>query len=239
MNKEKILIIIPAYNEEKNIKNVILSLKKENQSFTCLVINDGSKDHTQKESESTGLATTIELPTNLGIGGAVQTGFKYALYNDYNYAIQFDGDGQHLPAEIEKILTPLRKNESDVCIGSRFIKKTDGFQSTLMRRIGIKIFEYLSNLLIGIRITDSTSGFRAYNADAIAFLANHYPTDYPEPETIILLGKNNFRICEVSVEMLERQGGESSISGLKSAYYMIKVSLAMLMTAQRSKIRRS
>ncbi len=239
MNKEKILIIIPAYNEEKNIKNVILSLKKENEFFTCLVINDGSKDNTQKEAESTGQAITIELPTNLGIGGAVQTGFKYALYNEYAYAIQFDGDGQHLPCEIKKILDPLIKNNYDVCIGSRFIEKTEGFQSTLMRRIGIKFFEFLNKILIGIKITDSTSGFRAYNSNAIAFLAKHYPTDYPEPETIILLGKNNFRINEVSVEMLERQGGESSISGLKSAYYMVKVTLAMLMTAQRSKIRRN
>lgn len=238
MKKEKVLIIIPAYNEEANIKNVILLLKKQNADFTCLVINDGSQDKTQQEAESTGLATVIQLPSNLGIGGAVQTGFKYAFYNNYDYAIQFDGDGQHLPSEIPKILEPLQKKECDACIGSRFVVKTSGFQSTFMRRVGIRFFEKLNNLLIKQKITDSTSGFRAYNKETIAFLASHYPTDYPEPETIILLGKNNFTIKEISVEMQERQGGHSSISGLKSAHYMIKVSLAILMTAQRAKIRR-
>nr|ACY24794.1 glycosyl transferase family 2 [uncultured organism] len=236
--RDRILIIIPAYNEEKNIAKVIQSLKEANSDYECLVVNDGSKDNTQHEAEASGLATVIQLPSNLGIGGAVQTGFKYAFYNDIDYAIQFDGDGQHLASEIPKILLPLQANEYDVCIGSRFVEKTQGFQSTFMRRIGIRIFELMSRVLIRKKITDSTSGFRAYNKQAIAFLAANYPTDYPEPETVILLGKNDFRIREVSVEMIERQGGESSISGLKSAHYMIKVILAMLMTAQRQKIRR-
>ena len=235
---ERILIIIPAYNEEKNINNVIRSIKAADKNYTCLVVNDGSKDHTQQEAESSGLATVIQLPSNLGIGGAVQTGFKYALYKNFDYAIQFDGDGQHLASEIPKILAPLRAQQFDACIGSRFVEKTLGFQSTFMRRIGIRVFEFMNHLLIKQHITDSTSGFRAYNKDTIAFLAANYPTDYPEPETIILLGKNEFRIREVSVEMAERQGGESSISGLKSAHYMIKVLLAMLMTSQRQKIRR-
>lgn len=235
---KKVLIIVPAYNEEKNITKVILSLKQESAQFECLVVNDGSKDNTQQEAESSGLATVIQLPANLGIGGAVQTGFKYALYQNFDYAIQFDGDGQHIAAEIPKLLAPLKEGLADVCIGSRFIEKTQGFQSTFMRRFGIKIFEILNGILIRQKIADSTSGFRAYNKDAIAFLADNYPTDYPEPETIILLGKNGFKIAEVSTEMLERQGGESSISGLKSAYYMIKVILAMLITAQRVQIRR-
>jgi glycosyltransferase involved in cell wall biosynthesis len=236
---EKILIIIPAYNEEKSIKQVILSLKQQRADFTCLVVNDGSKDNTQKEAESSGLATVIQLPANLGIGGAVQTGFKYALYEDFDYAIQFDGDGQHLASEIHKLLAPLAAQTADVCIGSRFVEKTQGFQSTFMRRFGIKIFEILNRLLINQKVADSTSGFRAYNREVIKFLAAHYPTDYPEPETIILLGKNGFKVTEVSTEMVERQGGESSISGLKSAYYMIKVILAMLMTAQRHQIPRN
>ena len=239
MIADKIIIIIPAYNEEKNISNVILGLKQENANFECLVINDGSKDDTQIMAESSGLATVIQLPANLGIGGAVQTGFKYAFYHQFDYAIQFDGDGQHLASEIKHLLAPLQSKQYDVCIGSRFIQKTHGFQSTFMRRIGITVFKILNRLLIGQNITDSTSGFRAYNKETIAFLAANYPTDYPEPETIILLGKNDFKVKEVSVEMLERQGGESSISGLKSAYYMIKVILAMIMTAQRHKIRRS
>jgi glycosyltransferase involved in cell wall biosynthesis len=237
--KPKILIIIPAYNEEKNIRNVILSLKAADPNYECLVINDGSKDNTQTEAESTGFATVIQLPCNLGIGGAVQTGFKYAVYGDFDYAIQFDGDGQHLATEIPKLLAPLQQGEEDICIGSRFLEKTQGFQSTLMRRIGIRLFEILSHLLIRKKITDSTSGFRAYNKSTIQFLATNYPTDYPEPETVILLGKNDYRIREVSVKMVERQGGKSSISGLKSAHYMIKVILAMLMTAQRQKIRRT
>lgn len=235
----KILIIIPAYNEEKSIRNVILSIKQANQNYDCLVINDGSKDNTQAEAESAGQATVVQLPSNLGIGGAVQTGFKYASYKNYDYAIQFDGDGQHIATEIPKLLSPLQAGEVDVCIGSRFVEKTDGFQSTFMRRIGIRVFEIMNRLLIQKRITDSTSGFRAYNKAVIEFLAANYPTDYPEPETIILLGKNDFRIKEVSVEMEERQGGISSISGLKSAHYMIKVILAMLMTAHRHKIRRT
>lgn len=234
----RILIIIPAYNEEQNIGKVIQSLYDTNHAYESLVINDGSKDDTQRQAEASGLATVIQLPSNLGIGGAVQTGFKYAFYNDYDYAIQFDGDGQHLASEIPKILAPLQAGEYDVCIGSRFVEKTLGFQSTFMRRIGIRIFEFMNHLLIRKKITDSTSGFRAYNKQAIAFLAANYPTDYPEPETIVLLGKNEFRIREVSVEMIERQGGESSISGLKSAHYMIKVILAMLMAAQRPKNRR-
>lgn len=235
---ERILIIIPAYNEEKNIRNVIKAIKDHNANYECLVINDGSRDNTQHEAESNGLATVIELPSNLGIGGAVQTGFKYALYEEFDYAIQFDGDGQHLANEIPTILTPLQNGEFDVCIGSRFVEKTAGFQSTFMRRIGIRIFSLMNLVLIHKRIADSTSGFRAYNKEAIEFLATNYPTDYPEPETIILLGKNDFRVCEVPVEMAERQGGKSSISGLKSAHYMIKVIIAMLMTAQRQKIRR-
>jgi glycosyltransferase involved in cell wall biosynthesis len=238
MIPDKTIIITPAYNEEKNINNVIHSLKQENSNFECLVINDGSIDDTQKVAESSGLATVIQLPANLGIGGAVQTGFKYAFYHQFDYAVQFDGDGQHLASEINKLLAPLKTKQYDVCIGSRFIEKTQGFQSTFMRRIGIKLFEVLNQLLIKQKITDSTSGFRAYNKEAISFLAANYPTDYPEPESIILLGKNDFKFREVSVEMLERQGGESSISGLKSAYYMMKVILAMLMTAQRQKLRR-
>jgi glycosyltransferase involved in cell wall biosynthesis len=238
MTSDKVIIIIPAYNEEKNIDHVIRSLKREDSNFECVVINDGSKDDTQKMAELSGLATVIQLPANLGIGGAVQTGFKYAYYHQFDYAIQFDGDGQHLASEIKHLLAPLRNGQCDVCIGSRFVQKTHGFQSTFMRRIGIKIFGVLNKLLIRQKITDSTSGFRAYNKDAVRFLAANYPTDYPEPETIILLGKNDFNMQEVSVEMLERQGGESSISGLKSAYYMVKVILAMLMTAQRHKIRR-
>jgi glycosyltransferase involved in cell wall biosynthesis len=235
----KIIIIIPAYNEKENIRNVILSLKEKRPDVDCVVINDASTDSTQKEAESTGQAYVIQLPANLGIGGAVQTGFKFAVENNYDYAVQFDGDGQHLPEELEKILSPVMQGECDACIGSRFLDDTDeGFKSSISRRFGIRFFKHLNKFLINQAISDSTSGFRAYNKKTIAFLARYYPTDYPEPETIVLLGKNNFIIKETSVLMQERQGGQSSISGFKPVYYMIKVSLAMLMAAIRKKIDR-
>lgn len=236
----KIIIIIPAFNEKDNIKNVILSLKETHPEFDCVVINDASLDTTQKEAESTKKAFVVQLPVNLGIGGAVQTGFKFALENNYDYAIQFDGDGQHLATEIPKILSPVMSGECDSCIGSRFLDNNEeGFKSSASRRFGIGYFKYLNKLLINQAISDSTSGFRAYNKKTIAFLARHYPTDYPEPETIVLLGKNNFLIKEVSVLMQERQGGQSSISGFKPVYYMLKVSLAMLMASIRKKIDRA
>jgi glycosyltransferase involved in cell wall biosynthesis len=236
----KIIIIIPAFNEKDNIKNVILSLKETHPDFDCVVINDASLDSTQKEAESTKKAFVIQLPVNLGIGGAVQTGFKFARENDYDYAIQFDGDGQHLSTEIPKILSPVMSGECDSCIGSRFLDNNEeGFKSSASRRFGIGFFKYLNKLLINQTISDSTSGFRAYNKKTISFLARYYPTDYPEPETIVLLGKNNFVIKEVSVLMQERQGGQSSISGFKPIYYMLKVSLAMIMAAIRKKIDRA
>ncbi len=235
----KIIIIIPAYNEKENIRNVILSLKEKRPDVDCVVINDASTDSTQKEAESTGQAYVIQLPANLGIGGAVQTGFKFAVENNYDYAVQFDGDGQHLPEELEKILSPVMQGECDACIGSRFLDDTEeGFKSSISRRFGIRFFKHLNKFLINQSISDSTSGFRAYNKKTITFLARYYPTDYPEPETIVLLGKNNFIIKEASVLMQERQGGQSSISGFKPIYYMIKVSLAMLMAAIRKKIDR-
>lgn len=237
MSSKKVLIIIPAYNEEANIDHVIKTLFEEGSRYEVVVINDGSKDNTQQEAEKSGLATVINLPVNLGIGGGVQTGFKYAKYNEFDIAIQFDGDGQHLASELPKVIEPLSQGHCDVCIGSRFVQKTEGFQSTFLRRMGIKVFEILNSLLIGQRITDNTSGFRAYNKSAIRFLSCNYPADYPEPEAVVLLGKNDFTIKEVSVEMKEREGGVSSISGLKSAYYMIKVILAVIMSASRKKVR--
>jgi len=226
----KIIIVIPAFNEQDNIKNVILSIKNFRRSLDCVVINDASTDNTQQIASSVENAYVIELPNNLGIGGAVQTGFKFAIENDYDFAVQFDGDGQHLAGELDKILSPVIDGTCDVCIGSRFIDNNpDNFRSTATRRFGILFFQQMNKLLIKQNISDSTSGFRAYNKKAIHFLSKHYPTDYPEPESIILLGKNNFTIKEVPVLMQERQNGQSSISGLKPIYYMLKVSLAMWM----------
>jgi glycosyltransferase involved in cell wall biosynthesis len=233
---KKILIIVPAYNEADNIRGVIQKLLTENEDWDVLVINDASSDNTSTIARETGHAVVINLPFNLGIGGCVQTGFRYARYKNYDFALQFDGDGQHSAQEINKLLEVVMKKEADVAIGSRFSRKHDGFKSSSYRRIGIRLFEWFSFLLIQQRITDHTSGFRAYNRKAVHFLADHYPSDYPEPEVVILLGKNGFIIKETFTQMHERKGGVSSIPISKGPYYMIKVMLAMFMSAIRSKI---
>jgi len=235
---KKILIIVPAYNEADNIRAVIHKLHAENVDWDVLVINDASSDDTNVIAHETGHAEVINLPFNLGIGGCVQTGFRYARNNDYDFALQFDGDGQHSAEEIHKLLDIVMNDEADVAIGSRFSRKHNGYKSSSFRRVGIRVFEWLSFLLINQHITDHTSGFRAYNRKAVHFLADHYPSDYPEPEVVILLGKNGFRMKETFTQMHERKGGVSSIPLTKGPYYMIKVMLAMFMSAIRSKIYR-
>ena len=169
----------------------------------------------------------------------MQTGFKYAARNNYSSAVQFDGDGQHIAGEIPKLLETLKSQDASMVIGSRFLKLKEGYRSTFTRRLGIRMFQAINSLLIGQRVTDNTSGFRAYDRRAIEFLARYYPVDYPEPETVILLGRNRFRIAEVSTRMRERQGGGSSIAGITGGYYMIKVLLAILMTALRKPVAQS
>ncbi len=232
----KILIIVPAYNEAENIRGVIEKLRSVNEGWDVVVINDCSTDNTSAIAHETGHATVIDLPINLGIGGCVQTGFRYARKFDYDYALQFDGDGQHSAEEIDKLLAIVMNGEADAAIGSRFRQKHDGFKSSYFRRIGIRIFEMFSYLLIRQRITDHTSGFRAYNRKVLHFLADHYPADFPEPEVVILMGKNGFKIKETFTQMHERQGGVSSIPLTRGPYYMIKVLLAMFMSAIRTKI---
>jgi len=232
----RVIIIIPAFNESENIKRVLNDIKKENANWDILVVNDCSLDNTSAVAKLTKQAFVLDLPFNLGIGGAVQAGFKYAKTHNYDIAIKYDGDGQHLPDEIKTLLNVLSENNVDVVIGSRFLEKHDGFKSTLMRRVGIKIFQILNSMLIKQKITDNTSGFIAFNKKVISFFAEHYPTDYPEPESIINLKKNGFVIKEVFVKMQHRQGGKSSISGLKSVYYMFKVILAIIMGSMRKKI---
>jgi glycosyltransferase involved in cell wall biosynthesis len=233
---KKILIIVPAYNEADNIRGVIQKLQEENETWDVLVINDASSDNTSAIARETGFAEVIDLPFNLGIGGCVQTGFRYARKKNYDIALQFDGDGQHSAEEIYKLLDIVKSKQADVAIGSRFAQKHDGFKSSAYRRAGIRLFEWFSYMLIHQRITDHTSGFRAYNRKAVHFLADHYPSDYPEPEVVILLGKNGFKIKETFTQMHERKGGVSSIPLTKGPYYMIKVMLAMFMSAIRSKI---
>ncbi len=231
-----LLVIVPAFNEAQAIGRVIEDLRKIDLAMDILVVNDGSADSTSAVARATGQAMVVDLPKNLGIGGAVQTGFKYAARNGYRLAIQFDGDGQHLPGEIPKLLARYGQGGVNMVIGSRFMERHAGYRSTFLRRLGIRLFKGLTSMLIGQWITDNTSGFRVYDRQTIEFLALHYPVDYPEPEAVILLGRNYFKISEVATEMRERQGGGSSITGIKGAYYMIKVVLAILMTSLRKPV---
>ncbi len=231
--KSKILLIIPAYNEEKNIKNtydkIIAFNRKNKTNYDCLVINDGSVDKTAEILDRNNIPH-VDLIHNLGIGGAVQTGYKYAYENNYDIAIQYDGDGQHDVAYVEKLIEPLRKNEADLVIGSRFLEKeSEGFKSSVARRIGIKLISIVIKQKTNKKIYDTTSGFRAINKDLIALYTNHYPTEYPEPISNVDAIKQGYKIKEVSVKMQERQEGVSSINTWKSAYYMINVILTILL----------
>ncbi len=229
----KCLIVIPAYNEAASIGRVLESLAALGRGFEVLVVNDGSRDDTVSEVRSHGSATVLDLACNLGIGGAVQTGFHYALRHDVDVLVKFDGDGQHLAQEIDKLLEPLLAGRSDVVIGSRFLVD-GGFKSTFGRRLGIRLLALVNSLFLGYRIHDNTSGFRAYNRKAIEFLAEHYPAiDYPEPEEVVLLVRNGFRVTETAVVMAPRQGGSSSISLGRSVHYMAKVLLAIMMVSLR------
>ena len=231
----KTLIIVPAFNEAENIKSGVADIREDKKNCDVLVINDCSTDNTSGLSRKLENCKIVDLPVNLGIGGAVQTGFKYASENGYKLVVQFDGDGQHNAAEIEKIIVPVQNGEADVVIGSRFLKKEPNFRSTFARRKGIFIFKIVNLILTGQKITDNTSGFRAYNKRAIEFLSQNYPEDYPEPESVVLLGRNGFRIKEVPVNMKERQNGSSSIYGLRIPYYMFKVLLSVIMTSLRKR----
>lgn len=222
----KTLIIIPAYNEAIAIQKVIGEVREKVSFADIVVIDDGSQDATCARAQEMGV-TVVSLPVNLGIGGAVQTGFKYAFAHGYDIAVQVDGDGQHDPQYVTHLIKPIAENQADMVIGSRFLQK-QGFQSTFWRRCGIRVFQFMHRSLLGIHIADSTSGFRAYNRQAIALLRQLYPSDFPEPEAIILLSKKGFRIREVPVAMRARVGSVSSISGLKPLYYMVKVIFSIL-----------
>jgi glycosyltransferase involved in cell wall biosynthesis len=232
----KTLVIIPVYNEAASIAGILREISETYTGFDILVVNDASVDGSGALAEATGLAMVVNLPYNLGIGGAVQTGFIYARDKGYDIALQFDGDGQYKVSEISKLVKMIEKGRADVVIGSRFNKKSDGFTTHSLRRLGIRIFQVASYLMIRQRITDHTSGFRAYNRRAFSFLAEHYPTDYPEPEVVILLGRNRFVMKETFTQMLRRQGGVSSIPISRGPYYMVKVLLAMFMASIRSRI---
>ncbi len=233
----KYLIIIPAYNEADTIADVIDSLADLDRDLDVLVVNDGSKDDTVDHVRSGNRARVIDLACNLGIGGAVQTGFLYAWQNKFDIAVKFDGDGQHLASEIELLLEALSTENVDVVIGSRFLS-AGGFRSTFSRRVGIRLLELVNSICLGRRLRDNTSGFRAYNRRSIEFLAENYPAiDYPEPEEVVLLARNGFNVIETAVAMAPRQGGSSSIGPGRSLHYMAKVLLAILMTHLRPSVK--
>ncbi len=232
----KILIIIPAFNEAENISNSISDIRSMDffsENFDILVINDGSTDTTGAKARSTGVKT-IDLPYNMGIGNAVQTGYKFAKTYNYDYAFQFDADGQHPAEYIAPMLVKIQKEEASLIIGSRFINN-EGFQSSLPRQIGIRFFGWLIKMLTGKTITDATAGFRIVDRQGISLLASYYPEDYAEPECIIYFNKCGLKVIEFPVIMKARQGGESSIGFLRSVYYMLKVPLAMIIGSLRNK----
>ena len=221
----KKLVIIPAFNEEGNLEKTIKDIKDNAPDFDYVIINDCSTDKTLEMCRRHGFSY-LNLPVNLGIGGAVQTGYRYAYYHGYDIAVQFDGDGQHSASHLEDMVTTLIDTESDMVIGSRFIEK-EGFQSSGLRRIGIKYFTGLIKLLTGKKITDPTSGMRMVNKKLLEKFTDEYPKDYPEPESVVTILSEKYKVTEIPVVMNEREEGVSSISLKNSVYYMIKVSFAI------------
>lgn len=224
----KFLVIIPAYNEAKNIVGTIASVRAVNLPCDILVIDDGSHDATADEARKQGVGV-ISLPFNLGIGGAVQTGFQFARNWNYDYAVQVDADGQHDPNFISAILDPVQSGDFDMVIGSRFLPPFSQYRSSFARRVGIHFFAWLISFITQYRVTDPTSGFRAFNNKMIAIFADYYPHDFPEPEAISVAGRYGAKVCEVPVKMYKRVAGMSSIRYFRTFYYMAKVTLAILL----------
>ncbi len=247
MRDVRILLILPAYNEESTIEATVQTIREAAPSFDdeidYLVIDDGSTDSTRELCLQNHIKC-LSLVQNLGIGGAVQTGYLYAAVMGYDAAVQFDGDGQHDIRSLPELLKPIREGVSDFVVGSRFMPGEDGlsasgFQSTPLRRLGIRYLSAVIKLVTGKRVLDVTSGYRAANRKALLYLAENYPVDYPEPESLVHLIKQRFRVCERPVNMFERAGGTSSIHSMKSVYYMIKVTLAILCASMQRRAKKS
>lgn len=227
----RVAAIVPAYNEARNLPRLAEALRAHAPQLEVCLVDDGSTDETAQVAEGLGW-TVLRLPMNLGIGGAVQAGYLWALERGHDVAIQIDGDGQHDPADVGALLAPIRAERADVVIGSRFLSD-GGFRSTLVRRAGIRYLSWFLRLRCGARVTDPTSGFRAAGRDAIALFARYYPSDYPEPEAIALARRAGLRIVEAPVRMRERAHGRSSITVFRSLYYLVKVSLALVLLPRR------
>ena len=226
------LAVVPAYNEVGTVGRVVRALHEGTPEFDVLVVDDGSTDATAREAEAAG-ARVLQLPFNLGIGGAVQAGFKFALDNGYDYMVQVDADGQHDPCEIAKLVRKMDSDPTlDVVCGSRFVEKLR-YRGPVSRRAGIHLFAFILSPLVGQKVTDPTSGFRLYNRSAISLFARDYPHDYPEVEAVLVLHHHRLRMCEVPVHMFQRGGGQSSIRSGKSIYYMVKVLLAIFVGLAR------
>jgi glycosyltransferase involved in cell wall biosynthesis len=221
------IAIVPAFNEEQNVGRVVDEIRVVAPSFDIVVVDDGSYDRTAHVAREHG-ARVLRLPFNLGIGGAVQTGFRFAFEHGYELAVRVDGDGQHDPGQLDKILAPVLAGETDIAVGSRFAAgDPDGYRSSRSRRIGIRLLAWIVSRIVRRRVTDTTSGFQALNREGIALFARDYPHDYPEVEATVMVYRHRLRMVEVPVSMRERSGGRSSITALRSVYYMAKVLLAI------------
>ena len=232
IEQAKILIFVPAFNEEGAIANVVADVRAELPHADILVIDDGSRDHTADVAAHAG-ARVVRHPFNLGIGGAMQTGLKYAAQNEYDYAIRLDGDGQHRAASIHRFLELLCANQADMVVGSRFIDSTYDWTIPFSRRIGIWLYAASVTAVTGVRSTDTTSGFCGMNAPAIRVLAEYLPQDFPDVESRVIIHKAGLRQLELPVHMQARTAGVSSINLTKSIYYALKVTAAVLTTAMK------
>lgn len=219
------IAVVPARNEERSVAAVVEQIRAFDPDMEVVVVDDGSVDRTAAVAAAAG-ARVVRLPFNLGIGGAVQTGFRFALENGFDLAVRLDGDGQHDPGELPALLEPLLADEADIVVGSRFAGEGE-YRPPFARRLGIRLFAGVVSRVVGQRVTDTTSGFQALNRRAIALFAADYPHDYPEVEATVMVFKHRLRLKEVPVAMREREAGDSSITPLRSVYYMLKVSLAL------------
>lgn len=233
MSHPKTLIILPALNEAGNISETVTRIQETVPYADILVVNDGSSDTTREEAEAAG-AIVVSMPYNVGIGAAVQTGFKFAARHSYQLVARLDGDGQHSADNAAHLLEIVENGETDVAIGSRFLGESVDYGTSFMRRVGIAILSNLLSMITRQKVTDPTSGFSAYNRRAILLFADYYPHDYPEPEAVVICHKSGLTMHEIGVTFLERQHGVSQFTmPTRSAYYMIKVTLAILVNTLR------
>jgi len=235
MAELKRVAIVPAFNEQDAVGRVIEEIRAYDAGFEIVVVDDGSIDNTAEVARAH-RAHVVRLPFNLGIGGAVQTGFRFAYENGFELAVRLDGDGQHDASQLDLVLAPVLEGRVDIAVGSRYLERGNGYRSSATRRLGIRILARTVSLLTGQRITDPTSGFQALDRKAITLFAADYPHDYPEVEALVLLLRHRLRLCEVPVSMRPRATGQSSIRTFSSVYYMVKVLLALFVGSFRRRV---